>query len=153
MNNISAVLTDLDVEVTEEVQQAIIRARRTAFISRFIVLRESKRSRSHRVIEDFEWEDLTTAEELHDQIRQVFVANGDNMEPVDRDLRRAMAHSKRSLKHFIDEYNARSTRNFIDALFDYEKSNSLLFGDDEAPKLGGWRLPQDLKRAKEKKDD
>ena len=153
MGNISAVISDSDIELPDELKAAVVRARRTAFVARFIVLRESKRSRSHRIIEQFDWSDTTTAEELHDKIREVFVTNGDNMEPVDRDLRRALAHSKRSLKHFIEEYNTRSTLNFIDALFDYERSNSLLFGDDEAPKLGGWRLPQDLQRARDKAID
>jgi hypothetical protein len=70
------------------------------------------------------------------------------MTPVERDLRRALAHSERSLKHFVSEYSARATYNFIDALFDYERSNQLLFGDDEYPKPGGWRLPQELLKTK-----
>lgn len=137
-------------ELSEKGQIAVTSARRTAFIARFIVLRESKRSRSHRVIEQMEWDQRTTAEELAERIRNVFVENGDNMEPVDRDIKRALAHSTRSLNHFIGEYAERSTLNFIDALYDYERSNTLLFGDDEHPKLGGWRLPQDLERAKNK---
>ena len=131
---------------------AIIQARRTAFVARFIVLREAKRSRAHRVIEQMEWEDFTTAEEIAERIRKVFIENGDNMEPVERDIRRAMAHANRSLSHFVGEYSLRSTLTFIDALFDYEKSNQLLFGDDdEQPKFGGWRLPQELLRSKKKK--
>jgi hypothetical protein len=97
-----------------------------------------------------EWSDSATTEELYQKIRQVFVDNGDNMTPVDRDLRRAMAHSMRSLHYFIHEYSARSTVSFIDALFDYERSNKLLFGEDEQPKLGGWRLPSELLRMREK---
>jgi len=72
---------------------------------------------------------------------------------VERDIRRALAHSSRSLNHFISEYALRATLNFIDALYDYERSNKLLFGEDEHPKLGGWRLPQDLERAKKRSDD
>ena len=48
-------------EPTGEVEQALVRARRTAFVARFIVLRESKRTRAHRVIETMEWADQTTA--------------------------------------------------------------------------------------------
>lgn len=122
----------------------MIQARRTAFVARFIVLREGKRTRAHRVIEMMTWSEDTTAEELADRFRQVFVDNGDNMMPVDRDIRRALAHANRSLGHFVREYATRSTVNFIDALFDYERSNVLLFGEDEQPKPGGWRLPREL---------
>lgn len=130
--------------------EALVRARRTAFVSRFIVLREAKRSRAHRTIELMEWEQDVSAEELSQRFRKVFVENGDNMGPVDRDLRRAMAHSMRSLHYFIHEYSNRATSSFVEALFDYERSNKLLFGDDEQPKLGGWRLPSELARAKSK---
>lgn len=129
-------------------QKSLIRARRTAFTARFIVLRESKRSRAHRVIEMMEWDDLTTAEELHQRFRQAFVENKDNMGPVDRDLRRAMGHADRSLTYFIKEYEGRSTNDFIEALNDYERSNALLFGDDDQPKPGGWRLPRELVKLK-----
>ncbi|MCO6431850.1 MAG: hypothetical protein J5J00_13405 [Deltaproteobacteria bacterium] len=131
-----------------ESDKALIRARRTAFVARFIVLREGKRTRAHRVIEMMSWEDLTTAEELCEQFRQVFVKNGDNMQPVERDLRRALAHASRSLNYFISEYSSRATSNFIDSLVDYERSNSLLFGADEQPKPGGWRLPRELMKMK-----
>jgi len=127
-----------------EAERASLRARRTAFVARFIVLREAKRSRAHRVIEMMTWPDLMSAEELHDVFRRAFVENGDNMTPVDRDLRRALAHASRSLNHFISEYATRATTSFIESLFDYERSNTLLFGDDDSPKPGGWRLPQEL---------
>ncbi|MCB0320185.1 MAG: hypothetical protein KDD60_04610 [Bdellovibrionales bacterium] len=137
------------VQLSEE-EKASIRARRTAFVARFIVLRESKRTRAHRVIEMMEWEDLTTVEELSKRFRLAFVENGDNMMPVDRDIKRALGHSARSLNHFIREYSQRATMNFIDALFDYERSNELLFGDDESPKPGGWRLPNELLKQRKK---
>ena len=95
------------------------------------------------------WEDLTTVEELYERFRNAFIENGDNMMPVDRDLRRAFAHSNRSLRFFVSEYSVRSTNNFIEALHDYERSNSLLFGVDEQPKPGGWRLPKELQRIKD----
>ncbi len=132
-------------------EKAIISARRTAFVARFIVLREAKRTRAHRIIEEMAWTDETTAEELCERFRQTFQENGDNMSPVERDLRRALAHANRSLLHFIDEYSTRSTLNFIDSLFDYDRSNTLLFGDDESPKAGGWRLPQELLRCQKER--
>jgi hypothetical protein len=100
------------------------------------------------VIEMMEWEDLTTVEELATRFRNCFVENGDNMMPVDRDLRRAVSHSLRSIKFFISEYSVRSSRNFVEALEDYARSNELLFGVDEQPKPGGWRLPHEIKKLK-----
>lgn len=141
--------TDQGLTNQEVAAQALCSARRTAFVARFIVLREAKRTRSHRVIEGMEWAENTSAEELYERFRQVFIENGDNMGPVDRDLRRALAHASRSLQHFVREYQARATVNFVDALFDYERSNHLLFGDDDQPKPGGWRLAQELRKAKE----
>jgi hypothetical protein len=129
----------------------LVRARRTAFVARFIVLRESKRTRSHRIIETLSWSDGTTAEDLMARFRNIFLENGDNMVPVDRDLKRALAHSSRSLNHFVTEYASRATTNFIDALFDYERSNALLFGGEEQTKPGGWRLPRELARNREQK--
>lgn len=122
----------------------LIRARRTAFVARFVVLRESKRTKAHRIIEMMEWADDVSAEDLLQRFREVFLKNGDNMMPVDRDLNRAIAHASRSINHFVAEYAARATTNFIDALFDYERSNALLFGGEEQPKPGGWRLPREL---------
>lgn len=136
--------------VSPEVEMMLVRARRTAFVARFIVLREAKRTRSHRVLEMLEWDDYATAESLYEKFRQVFVENGDNMVPVERDLRRAMSHAQRALTHFVGEYATRSTLSFIDALYDYERSNSLLFGADDQPKPGGWRLPRELSRDREK---
>lgn len=123
---------------------ALVQARRTAFVARFIVLRESRRTRAHRAIEKLAWSPKTTAEELAQSFRKAYTDNGDNMVPVDRDIRRALAHADRSLKHFVEEYTARSTLDFIAALSDYERSNKLLFGDDDHPKTGGWRLIQEL---------
>ena len=144
------------------------RARRTAFISRFIVLREGKKSKAHRQVEALEWADNTTTEELLAIIKEIFASFGDNASSVDRDLKRAKAHADRlnpfhipesrpenyethfSLWPLIEEYNKRSCTNFVDALFDYERSNKLLFGDEaEQPKLGGWRLPRELLRNKQ----
>jgi hypothetical protein len=143
------IVTSLPEQKLTEQQKAHIRARRTAFVARFIVLREGKRTRAHRIIEMMEWQDLTTMEELAATFRSIFQDNGDKLSPVDRDLKRSVAHASRSLNFFIQEYAARSTTSFVDALFDYERSNKLLFGNDEdQPRPGGWRLPQELLKAK-----
>lgn len=122
------------------VEEELLQARRTAFIARFIVLRESKRSRAHRKIEKLTWRRTTSAEELAETIRGIFRANGDNLVPVERDIVRALAHANRSVNHFIKEYCSRATDNFQEALLDYQRSNTLLFGEDDQPKLVGWRI-------------
>lgn len=139
-----------EVSISEipESEREIIRARRTAFLARFIVLREGKRTKAHRTIEMMEWGDLTTVEELSARFRQAFVDNGDVMRPVDRDLRRALAHSYRSLKFFIHEYSRRATLDFVSALEDYGYSNELLFSEDDQPRSGGWRMPRELRRVR-----
>ncbi|NLF25197.1 MAG: hypothetical protein GX589_06000 [Deltaproteobacteria bacterium] len=141
-------------DINSTAQIALIKARRTAFIARFIVMRESKRSRSHRYIEQLEWNELASAEEVAQTIRRIFKDNGDSMEAVDRDLRRSLAHADRSLQHFVGEYCTRSTNNFVDALYDYERSNKLLFGgeQDEQPGLGGWCNPRELEIARNKRN-
>lgn len=118
-------------------------ALRTAFVSRFILLREARRSKAHRLIEAMTWEDDTSAEDLYDRFREAFVQNGDKLEPVDRDLRRALSHAYCSIEHFIGQYVSRSSSSFMEALEDYKKSNKLLFGDDmdEEIKSVGWRVP------------
>lgn len=122
-------------------------ARRTAFVSRFIVLREGRRSRAHREIEQMTWTTETTTEELCKMFRQCFIDNGDKLTPVDRDLNRAMEHADTSAAFFADQYVDRMTLSFQEALLDYERSNCLLFGDEApeegavTPRTGGWRLP------------
>ena len=129
------------------VQRCMLRARRTAFVARFIVLREMKRSRAHRRIELMDWDDGTTAEELALRFRHAFLENGDAMGPVDRDLRRAVAHTLRPLRHFIDEYSRRATYTFLDALEDYMRSLTLLsvFQHDEREIRHGWRCPGEIR--------
>ena len=120
-------------------------ALRTAFVARFIVLREGRRSRAHRVIEQMSWGPETTAQDLYQMFRKAFVDNGDKLQPVDRDLKRAIGHAERSVDYFIGQYLDRSVLSFSDALQDYERSNQLLFGDnnDDIPRNGGWRLPSE----------
>lgn len=118
-------------------------ALRTAFVARFIVLREGRRSRAHRIIEQMAWSVEATADELYKMFRQAFVDNGDKMQPVDRDLKRALGHAQRSVDHFVGQYIDRSTLSFQQALVDYERSNKLLFGEDPngVPRSGGWKVP------------
>jgi len=120
-------------------------ATRTSFVSRFIVLREGRRSRAHRIIEQMDWDYDTTAEELAKRIREAFIRNGDKLEPVERDLRRALEHAKYSVGYFLDQYLGRSCLNFRESLCDYERSNQLLFGinEDDLPRKGGWRLSEE----------
>ncbi len=117
-------------------------AMRTAFVARFIVLREGRRSRAHRLIENMEWDDSLTAEQLAKRFRDAFVENGDKLHPVDRDIRRALEHANTSVDYFINQYIGRRALSFQEALEDYERSNRLLFGDDESdtPRSGGWRI-------------
>ena len=136
---------NLDYRFRKNVDQETRRvAQRTAFIARFIVLREGRRSRAHRKIEEMSWSNDATTEDLYEMFRAAFIENGDKLEPVDRDLNRALAHSKRSVDFFIDQYIHRSCLSFRDALDDYKRSNALLFGDGEeegeAPRSGGWRI-------------
>ncbi len=121
-------------------------AKRTAFVARFIVLREGRRSRAHRVIEELVWDTDTTAEDLFKLFRHAVVSNGDKLQPVDRDLNRALEHAEYSADYFSDQYLVRSCLSFKDALDDYERSNRLLFGDNpnEPPRSGGWRLTNEM---------
>ena len=142
-------VVQLDLSNPGELDQVIIRARRAAFVARFIVLREGKRTRAHRAIEMMSWEDGTSVEELSHRFRMAFVSNGDNMGPVDRDLRRSLAHSYRALKFFVSEYAQRATTDFIAALEDYGRSNELLFEGEDQPRSGGWRLPHELRKLRD----
>jgi hypothetical protein len=116
-------------------------ALRTAFLARFIVLREGRRSRAHRLIEDLAWNENSTAYEVAELIRQSFIKNGDKLGPVERDIRRALQHAECSARYFADQYSERSTKSFREALVDYQRSNKMLFGEDpdEVPRKGGWR--------------
>ena len=51
--NLSSAFVNDESNTASEADQ--IEARRTAFVARFIVLRESKRTKAHRVIEMMEW--------------------------------------------------------------------------------------------------
>ena len=133
----------LSREVSPEVRRI---AFRTAFVARFIVLREGRRSRAHRLIEELTWGESATADDLLELFRNAFLENGDKMQPVERDLKRAYSHAQRSADYFPEQYMGRASTNFRDSLADYNKSNQLLFGEssDEIPRSGGWRIVQDI---------
>lgn len=118
-----------------------IAALRTAFLARFIILREGRRTRAHRVIENMTWNVNTSAEDLKERFRDAFIQNGDKMESVDRDLDRAMSHAERSVDFFAEQYLSRACLSFLEALADYHKSNELLFDEEgeERPREGGWK--------------
>jgi hypothetical protein len=133
--------------LNEQVDQlAVTQARRTAFVARFIILREGKRSRAHRTIEHLKWESNATAEELAVKFRQAYIDNKDSIRAIDKDIKRALSHADRSIAFFVHEYNKRATLSFIEALEDYERSTVLLFGDGEVPRAGGWRLPKEIRK-------
>lgn len=119
---------------------------RTAFVARFIVLREGKRTKAHRKIELLRWHPMNSASDLALALKIVFFENGDDSERVDRDIRRALIHAERSHRFFLSEYTKRATETFMDALRDYERSNVLLFGSPEIRQLGGWRPAKELVR-------
>lgn len=123
-------------------------AERTAFVARFIVLREGRSSRAHRRIEALEWTVNASVDDVYVLFREAFVANGDRMSGVDKDLNRALDHARRSSQHFVDPYLERATTTFFDALKDYMRSNELLFGADmeEVPRSGGWKMPKPEKK-------
>lgn len=132
----------IDKHSSEEVKIAI----RTAFVAKFILLREGKRSKAHRDIEKLHWRKDCTADELYITFREAFKTNGDKLPAVDRDLKRALQHAKGSASFFIPQYLDRQTLTFIEALEDYERSNELLFGSEDAPttKRNGWRQSAQL---------
>lgn len=116
---------------------------RTAFVARFIVLRESRRSKAHREIEKMVWTEDTTAFELAEMFRMAFAQNGDSLRPIKRDIDRALEHANKSADYFLNQYLDRVTLSFREALEDYRRSNELLFGsDDKVPRKGGWRVPK-----------
>ena len=119
----------------------LIQARRTAFIARFIVLRESKRSRAHGEIELLTWQAETTAEELAAIMASIFKSHKEDMKSANRDIKRALSHASRSMSHFVAEYVKRSNESFAEALSDYNRSNLLLFGDEKNEDLHGWSSP------------
>jgi hypothetical protein len=51
MEQASVAAATTSAEAADEKDLQTIEARRTAFVARFIVLRESKRTRAHRIIE------------------------------------------------------------------------------------------------------
>lgn len=118
-------------------------ALRTAFVARFIVLRESRKSEAHRLIERTEWGDIVSAEDLYNEFLEIFSIFKEELFLAKKDLDRALEHSVRSVDHFVEQYAARATTSFSEALRDYWRSNELLFGIKERQRKGktGWKAP------------
>jgi len=126
-------------EFTEEERKIALR---TAFVARFIVLREGKRSKAHRMIEELAWTADASAENVANMFRHSFIANGDKIQPIEKDINKALEHAGRSIDYFLDQYLERSSTSFQEALEDYQRSNELLFGEneEEVPRSGGWQV-------------
>lgn len=116
---------------------ALIRARRTAFVSKLIILRENKISRAHSILERLHWDDTTTYWELYKVFYRVLRLFE---KPVNfkRDLDQAREHAKNLSPTFVREYANRSGQSFLEALIDYEKSIYILFGAEYLRTLVGW---------------
>ncbi len=128
-------------------KEQTISAIRTAFIAKFILLRESKRSKAHRSIEKLSWDKNASAKDLYNQFRAEFVRNGDKLLTVEKDLDRALMHAEGSANYFLKQYLSRECLSFKQALLDYERSNELLFGSSVCPnnKRKGWKLSTEIK--------
>lgn len=116
---------------------ALIRARRTAFVSKFIILRENKISRSHAILERLHWDDTTTYYDLYRAFYKILRAF-DKPLCFKKDLDKAKEHAKTLSPTFVREYANRSGQSFLEALIDYEKSVYILFGADHLRTLLGW---------------
>ena len=128
------------------------RAQRTAFLASFIVIREAKRSRAHRKIELMSWSDDATAWDIAQQLGKIFQDNGDKVSSIERDLNRALLHAEKLPLTLYQEYSQRAVCSFVEALKDYETSNSLLFSaQDEGPKLVGWQPSSVVMRTLQRK--
>ena len=127
-------------------EEQTLSAIRTAFVAKFILLRESKRSKAHRSIEKLSWQKNTSAKDLYNQFRAEFVRNGDKIVTVEKDLDRALLHAEDSANYFLGQYLSRECLSFKEALLDYERSNELLFGSSVCPnnKRKGWKLSTEI---------
>ena len=128
-------------------KEQTVSAIRTAFVAKFILLRESKRSKAHRAIEKLSWHKDASAKDLYHQFRAEFVKNGDKLITVEKDLDRALMHAEGSANYFLSQYLSRECLSFKQALLDYERSNELLFGSVVYPnnKRKGWKLSTEIK--------
>ena len=130
--------------ILEDFKQTLCRAKRTAFVTRFIVLREKRRSRAHRLIEHLSWDQYSSAEEVAVMIRSVFKNSGESARSYEPDIRKALNYAKGLYFYFVPQYAERATNCFLDALVDYERSKDLLFSREESPDCLGWRMPAEI---------
>lgn len=119
-------------------------AKRTAFVARFIVLREGRRTKAHRMIEEMTWSEDSDAEALANMFRAAFLMNGDKVKRFEKDLKKALDHAEYSSRYHVDHYIERACLSFREAIEDYHRTNSLLFEEDspDKPKSGGWQAIQ-----------
>lgn len=122
---------------TDKLEKLI--AMRTAFVSRFIVLRAQRRSRANRRLVQLTWTTTETAESLKEQFREILITHGEYKRKADRDLDNAYSFAVRSSELFCVSYFQRATTSFKDALYDFFRSNAMLFGEDSHKKCyTGW---------------
>ena len=116
-------------------------AKRTAFVARFIVLREGRRTKAHRMIEEMTWSQDSDAETLANMFKAAFLMNGDKAKRFEKDLKKALDHAEYSSRYHVSHYLERACLTFSDAIADYHRTNSLLFEEDspDRPKSGGWK--------------
>lgn len=126
-------------------KEAIIRAKRTAFVSKFIILREKKISQAHSIIERLLWNQKTDYQTLARVFKRIFKFFNDER-TYESDIKKASEYAKNLPTYFIKEYDTRSGTSFLQALLDYEKSVFILFGSDYLKNLLGWAPPSSLAR-------
>ena len=121
---------------SEEVK--LIRAQRTCYVVKLIIHRENKFATAHRVLEQLIWNDLTPYLAVHKVVEAIFKCFHKSSALFKIDLKRALESAKYLSPTFIAEYNKRSTKSFLEALLDYEKSVIMLFGPEHLAKIKGW---------------
>ncbi|MCS6892954.1 MAG: hypothetical protein NZO16_00045 [Deltaproteobacteria bacterium] len=118
-------------------QSDILRARRTAFVSKFIILRENKVSRAHEIIEKLAWDDTDSHYTLAKAFEKIFNFFGEDKSYM-KDIEKALLSAKSLSAAFIKEYATRSGKCFLEALLDHERSIFILFGSEYLRLLLGW---------------
>lgn len=106
-------------------------ALRNAFIARFIVLTNRRRSRANGLLKKLTWTEEVTAEQLAEIIKGIFVSANDFNETIEKDIAKSIEHANYSAIFFTEYYHQRSILSIKEAVEDYKRSNELLFGDRE----------------------
>lgn len=111
---------------------------RAAFLSKFILLRENKKSKAHREIEKEFWGPEETAQDLYAKFLCIFEKYKDNK--AKEDLKASLKYAKTLIDYFVNQYSTRITLNFGDALRDYKRTHDLL--EENCLKPMGWKIPR-----------